>query len=78
MIAIRFFQKTMFDTDATSVMVDAYEKACRSLDDVRQPDTVKKFIACRIIEAALTGERNPDRLCEHAMHALDLTLLDPC
>jgi len=70
MIAIPFFQKTMFDTDATSVMVEAYEKACQSLDDLAQPDLAKEFVADRIIDLALTGERNPDKLCERAIQAL--------
>ena len=75
--AIPFFQKTVFHIDATAVMIEAYEKACQSLYDVRPSDTVKDLIACRIIEAALTGERNPDTLCESAIQALELTLLDP-
>jgi len=78
MIAISFFRKSMFDIDATTVMVEAYEKACHSLYGVRQSDTVKDFIASRIIEVALIGERNPDRLCERAIQALDFSLLDRC
>ena len=47
MIAISFFRKTVFDIDATTVMVEAYEKACHLLYGGRQLDTVKDFIASR-------------------------------
>ena len=45
----------------------AYEKACQRLRDVSQPELVQEIIAARIIKAAGTGERDPDKLCERAL-----------
>jgi len=70
--SLLFFHDAAFDSDATQVMGDAFERACRSLHDVGQPDLVREIIAKRIVEAAKTGERDPARLCEQALILLGI------
>jgi len=67
---LRFFQDGAFDPDITSAMGEAFERACKSLHDMGQPDIVKEIIAKRIVEVARTGERDPVQLCERALAAL--------
>jgi hypothetical protein len=67
---LRYFQECSFDPRTIQVMDSAYERACRSLHDLGQPDLVKEIIARRIIEVAQTGERDVNRLCERALVAL--------
>jgi len=59
-----------FDHEATAAMAEAYDRACRSIDDWGQPDIIKETIAQRIIEIAGNGERDPGRLCERALSSL--------
>ena len=52
-------------------MGQAFDCACRSLHDIGQLDTtVKEFIAKRIVELARDSERDPNKLCEHALQTL--------
>ena len=69
---LRFFQDGAFDPDLTSAMGEAFERACKSLRDMGQPDIVKEIITKRIVEVAKTGERDPVQLCERALAALGL------
>jgi hypothetical protein len=62
-----FLKGRSFDSDATHVMGMAYDKARRLLHDRGQPDVVQEVIARRIIEVAMTGERNPDILAQRAL-----------
>ena len=54
------FQGAAFGPRATRVMGEAYERVCQSLNDVGQPSIVKEIIARRIVEAAKSGERDPE------------------
>ena len=67
---VALFERTAFDPETISVLEAAYEKARRSLHDKGQPALVQEIIAQRIIAAAQTGERNPEKLCETALTAL--------
>jgi hypothetical protein len=60
---------TVFDDHATRVMGEAFETARKDLHDRRQPNVVYGVIANRIIEAAKSGERDPQRLKEAALAA---------
>ena len=46
-----------FDDEATRIMGEAFDAACKGLQDGGQPDLVREIIAKRIIEAAQKGER---------------------
>jgi hypothetical protein len=69
---IPFFHDASFDPEATHIMGQAFECACKSLHDVGQPEMVKNVIAKRIIEIAKTGERDPNQLCKRALKAVRL------
>ena len=69
--ALSFFR---FDTDATRVMGEAFDRACYSLHDIGQPDLVREIIANRIIEVAGDGERDPGELCARALKALGFSI----
>ena len=60
------------DDDTQAVPLHAaFDCACRSLHDIGQLDTtVKEFIAKRIVELARDSERDPNKLCEHALQTL--------
>jgi hypothetical protein len=54
---------------ATKVMGEAFDAACRDLHDGGQPSVVYEVIARRIIEAASSGERDPEKLRDRALAA---------
>jgi lipopolysaccharide/colanic/teichoic acid biosynthesis glycosyltransferase len=65
----------VFDPTATHVMGQAFDCACRSLHDIGQLDNaVKEVIAKRIVGLVRDGERDPDKLCEHALQTLGFFL----
>jgi hypothetical protein len=51
-----------FDDEATRVMGEAFDAACKALHSSGQPQIVYDTIAVRIIAAAHRGERDPVRL----------------
>jgi len=69
---LQFIEKAglavVFDDHATKVMCEAFA-ACRDLHDTGQPDLVYEVIAKRIIEAAKSGERDPEKLRDWALTA---------
>jgi hypothetical protein len=54
--------KSDFDDEATRIMGEAFDAACKELNDAGQPALVQEVIAKRIIKAATKGERDPVRL----------------
>ena len=64
------FQRADLEPETVDILTRAYEKARRSLHDKGQPNIVQEVIARRIIAAAQSGERDPDKLCEAALIAL--------
>ena len=67
-----FLQNGTFDSAATQVMGEAYDKARKMLHDKGQPDVVQEIIARRIVEVAMTGERDPDQLAKRALQAFGI------
>jgi hypothetical protein len=59
-----------FDPEATAALGAAYEKAASQLRGDGFTEFVRRVLAQRIIAAAATGERDPDRLCTSAFSAL--------
>jgi len=62
-----FVKPEVFDPEALAPMDEAFDAACKALDDTGQPQIVREVIAARIIAAASTGEHNPVRLLEAAL-----------
>jgi len=65
-----FKQDGLLEPDAIASMSEAFEAACKQLDDTAQPELVLHVIADRIVAAARTGERDPVRLREAALFGL--------
>jgi hypothetical protein len=53
--------KSDFDDEATRLIGEAFDAACKGLRDTKQPVVVQEVIAKRIIKAAMKGERDPAR-----------------
>ena len=62
---------TVFDDRITEIMGEAFDSACKELQDTGQPPIVFEVIARRIIDATGTGERDPVRLRKVGLAALD-------
>jgi len=62
--------KSDFDDEATRLMGEAFDAACKGLRDTGQPIVVQEVIAKRIIKAAMKGERDPTRLRKAGLAAL--------
>jgi hypothetical protein len=70
-MSIRSFVKPgEFEPEAIAVMSEAFDAACKELDDTGQPKVVLEVMAERIIAAARTGERDPARLRKAALGGL--------
>ena len=63
---------TVFDDNATKIMGEAFDSACKELHDKGQPEIVYEVIAKRIIDVARKGERDPVRLRKAGLTALGL------
>jgi hypothetical protein len=61
---------TVFDDRITKIMGEAFDSACKELNDAGQPAIVYEVIAKRIIDGAKNGERDPVRLRNAALAAL--------
>jgi hypothetical protein len=60
----------IFDDNATKIMGEAFDSACKELHDQGQPEIVYEVIARRIIDAARNGERDAVRLRNAGLAAL--------
>jgi len=65
----RLIQKSAFSPEELERITSAYEKALVLLELDRN-DPVTELVAKRIIEAAQTGENDPDRICDLALKVI--------
>ena len=59
-----------FDRETIFVITEAFETACRDLRLTDRRDPITETLALRIIEAAQTGERDPNVIRQQAMASL--------
>ena len=64
------FRDRSFDPEEVIAMNQGYDLACQTLQHIGQLEVDREIIARRILQAAESGERNADRLCERAIHGL--------
>jgi hypothetical protein len=64
------FHNLSLDPAEMIVVSEAYELACRTLQNIGQLEVDREIIAREILRAVKTGERNANKLCEHAIHGL--------
>jgi hypothetical protein len=62
-------QNVAFDDTATSAMGEAFDRACKLL---QQGGSAPEIIANRIIAAAKNGDSDPTRLYEHVLTAFGI------
>ena len=67
-----FLPSTYFSAEVLAVMRDAFDRACKSLDETPQPDLVLEVVASRIIRIARAGKRDPRKLCEEALKGIGI------
>jgi hypothetical protein len=74
---VRFVKETepgpVLDDRATRAMGEAFEAACKDLDEAGQSSVVYEAVAKRIIEIAKSGERDPSQLRKRALTAFGQT-----
>jgi len=66
----RLLQHAAFDDSAVKVMTTAYEAVLWELGLADRSNPLTEIIAKKIIELAVDGERDPERLCELALQAI--------
>ena len=67
-------QNFSLDPDEVTAMNEAYDLACQTLQNIGQLEVDREIIARGILQAAESGEREANKLCQHAIHGL--TALD--
>ncbi len=66
-----FLKEATFDPEAIRAMTTAFEAVCKALQLVVRSDPVTEIVARKVIEVAGTGERDPDRIRDLVLLALD-------
>ena len=64
------FQNLSLDPAEMVAVNEAYDLACRTLQNIGQLEVDREIIARGILRAVNTGERNAHKLCERAIHGL--------
>jgi len=64
------FQNLSLDPAEMVAVNEAYDLACRTLQNIGQLEVDREIVARRILQAVKTGERNANELCERAIHGL--------
>ena len=67
MAIYRLFQKHPFEPEDITRLAKAYERALVELKLADRNDPITELIAKKIFEAAQTGIRDQDQLCEMAI-----------
>jgi hypothetical protein len=66
-----FLKEATFDPEAIKAMSAAFEAVCESLQVVQRSDPVTEIVARKVIEVAGTGERDPQRIRDLVLLALN-------
>ena len=66
----QFFRDLSFDRQAVTAVNKAYDLACQTLQNIGQPELDREIIAAKILQAAESGERDANKLCQRAIHGL--------
>ena len=71
---VRFIKETelgsVFDDQATKAMGEAFDAACKVLDETGQSSVIYEAVARCIIEIAKSGECDPQQLRDSALTAV--------
>ena len=64
------FQNLSLDPAEIIAVSEAYDMACRTLQNIGQLEVDREIIARGVLRAAKAGERDANMLCERAIHGL--------
>jgi len=64
------FENLSLDPAETIAVKEAYDLACRTLQNIGQLEVDREIIARGVLRAAKAGERDANMLCERAIHGL--------
>jgi hypothetical protein len=65
-----FPRLVLFDPEETAAVNQAYDLACQTLQNIGQLEVDREIIARGVLQAARSGERDANKLCERAIHGL--------
>jgi hypothetical protein len=74
----RLLQKSAFEPEDIERMIAAYELALVELTLIDRNDPLTETVARYIVEAAQTGEKNPNSICALALSRLRGTDREAC
>jgi hypothetical protein len=66
-----FLKEATFDPEAIRAMTTAFEAVCEALRLAPRSDSVTEIVARKVIEVTGTGERDPERIRDLVLLALD-------
>jgi hypothetical protein len=66
-----FLKESTFDPEAVKAMWAAFEAVCEALRLAPRSDPITEIVARKVIEVASTGERDPERIRDLALLALN-------
>jgi hypothetical protein len=64
------FENLSLDSAEMIAVKEAYDLACRTLQNIGQLEVDREIIARGVLRAAKAGERDANMLCERAIHGL--------
>ena len=64
------FENLSLDPAEMMAVNEAYDLACRTLQNIGQLEVDREIIARGVLRAVKTGERDANKLCERAIHGL--------
>ena len=66
-----YLREAVFDPKAIEAMTAAFEAVCDSFKLLNRDDPITEIVARKVIEVAGTGERDPERIRELVLLALN-------
>jgi len=66
-----FLKEATFDPQAINAMSTAFEAVCEALQLVTRSDPLTEIVARKVIEVAGAGERDPERIRDLVLLALN-------
>ena len=66
---IPFLRDAVFEDGATDILSRAFDMACMAIHDASAAID-KERLAAHVVQSALLGERDPDKLCTAALAAM--------
>jgi hypothetical protein len=60
-----------YEPETIAIMKLAFDEACAALPPERATQSARALVAECILDAAATGERDPENLCAHALRSIN-------